>query len=85
MAFIGRNGKEQRQPEIFAAAKELRSKYKKVGAIGYCYGGWACFRLAAKGQNLLDCVSVAHPSLLSKDEIDNLGVPVQILAPETVS
>lgn len=81
--FIGRNSKEIREPEIFACAKALKSQFKKVGAIGYCYGGWGCFRLAAKGNNLLDCVSVAHPSLLEKTEIDALGVPTQILAPET--
>jgi len=83
--FIGRNSKEIRSPEIFACAKALRASYKKVGAIGYCYGGWACFRLAAKGENLLDCVSIAHPSLLEKSEIDTLGVPAQIIAPETDS
>lgn len=81
--FMGRNSKDIRQPEIFACAKALRSEYKKVGAIGYCYGGWACFRLAAKGNNLLDCVSVAHPSRIEKSEIDALAAPTQILVPET--
>jgi dienelactone hydrolase len=81
-AFVGRNSKDIRGPEIFACAKALKSQYKKVGAIGYCYGGWACFQLAAKGNNLLDCVSVAHPSLLDKSEIDSLAVPTQIIAPE---
>ena len=82
-AFLGRHSKELRQPEIFGVAKELRSKYKKVGAIGFCWGAWACFRLAAKGNDILDAVSVAHPSLLEKSEIENLGVPTQIMAPET--
>jgi dienelactone hydrolase len=81
--FLGRHSKEIRSPEIFACVKTLKAEYKKVGAIGYCWGGWACFRLAAKGNNLLDCVSVAHPSRLEKSEIDVLGVPTQILAPET--
>ncbi|KGY15752.1 hypothetical protein PABG_11410 [Paracoccidioides brasiliensis Pb03] len=36
------NSREIREPEIFACAKALRQKsYKKVGAIGFCYGGWA--------------------------------------------
>ena len=80
---IGRNSKEIRFPEIEACAKELKSTHKKVGAIGYCYGGWACFQLGGKGKNLVDAISVAHPSLLTKEEIDNVDVPVQILAPET--
>jgi dienelactone hydrolase len=79
MAFIGRNSKEIRFPEIEKTTKELKSKYKKVGAIGYCYGGWAVFQLGAKGKNLVDCISTAHPSLLTKEEIDAVGVPVQIL------
>ncbi|KAI9662975.1 MAG: hypothetical protein M1821_008022 [Bathelium mastoideum] len=82
-AFIGRNSKQIREPEIFAVAKALKSQHKKVAAIGFCWGAWACFRLAAKGNNILDAVSVAHPSLLEKSEIENLGVPTQILSPET--
>jgi len=81
-AFMGRNSKEIRGPEIFAVANLLRARYKKVGAIGYCYGGWGVFQLGAKGKNLVDCVSAAHPSGLTKDEITSLGVPTQILAPE---
>ena len=30
----------------------------------------------------MDCVSTAHPSLLTKEEINEVGVPAQILAPE---
>lgn len=44
-AFLTRNSREIREPEIFAAAKELRGKYGKVGAVGFCWGGWAAFRL----------------------------------------
>ena len=32
--------------------------------------------------NLVECISAAHPSLLTKEEIDEVGVPVQIIAPE---
>ena len=83
MDFIGRNSKQLRRPEILAAAKELKLKYNKVGAIGYCYGGWAVFQLGEKGNNLVDCISTAHPSFVDKREIEMLGVPIQILAPET--
>lgn len=82
--FLARNSKETREHEIFACAQALRSKYKKFGAIGFCFGGWAVFRLGAKSYNppLVDCISTAHPSKLELDEIENVGVPVQILAPE---
>lgn len=40
MAFLGRNGKDVRFPTIAAVAKDLKKEYKKVGAIGFCYGGW---------------------------------------------
>ena len=46
-----RHPKEKRFPEIEAAAKALKQEhgFKKVGAIGYCWGGWAVFQLGAKG------------------------------------
>jgi dienelactone hydrolase len=62
-----------------------------VGAVGFCYGGWAVFRLGDRAYNndneekttkLVDCISTAHPSWLEKEEIEKVGVPVQILAPE---
>lgn len=81
--FLGRNSKETRTLELVECARILRSKYKKVGAVGFCWGGWAVFELGAKKYNgLLDCISTAHPTLLQKEEIANVGVPVQILAPE---
>ncbi|KAK5692852.1 hypothetical protein LTR97_010328 [Elasticomyces elasticus] len=82
MAFVGRHSREIREPEIFDCAKKLRAEYKKVGAIGYCYGGWAVCRLGAEGNNLVDCVSMGHPSMLIKEDLDGVTVPIQILAPE---
>jgi dienelactone hydrolase len=79
--FIGRNSKEIRFPEIKANAQELKKQYKKVGAIGYCYGAWAVFKLGGD-PSLIDAVSGAHPSLVVKEELDGLKVPVQIIAPE---
>lgn len=81
--FTTRHGKEIRGPEIFACARVLRAKYAKVGVVGYCWGAWGCLQLGAKGNDLVDCVSVAHPSFFTTSEIDALGVPVQIIAPET--
>ncbi len=41
-------------------------------------------QLASGAHNpaLVDCIAFAHPSLLEKSEIDEISVPVQILAPE---
>jgi len=80
-AFIGRNSKDIRWPEIKQHAKTLKSQYTKLGAIGFCYGGWAILKLAAD-PSLMDAVSAAHPSLLEKSEMDAVKVPVQFLAPE---
>jgi dienelactone hydrolase len=81
---VKKNSREIREPEIFDCTRALRQKYKKVGAVGFCYGGWAIFRLGAKEHQppLVDCIMVGHPSLLTKKDIDEVTVPVQILAPE---
>lgn len=81
-AFIGKHNKTVREPEITAIAQHLKTQFPKVGAIGFCYGGWAVFRLGANPA-VIDAVSTAHPSLLEPSEIEGLKVPVQILAPET--
>lgn len=82
--FLKKNARDIREPEIFECTRALRAKYKKVGAVGFCYGGWAVFRLGAKEHQppLVDCISTGHPSLLTKKDIDEVAVPVQILAPE---
>lgn len=82
--FVQRHTREIREPEIFEAARTLKQKYKKLGATGYCFGGWAVFRLGAKEHQpaLVDCITAGHPSLLTKQDIDEISVPVQILAPE---
>src|SRR6266536_1168170 len=80
--LVSRNSKDIRQPEIFECARALRARYKRVADVGFCYGGWAICRLGAKGNNLVDCVSTAHPSLLEKSEMEKIGVPIQIMAPE---
>ena len=83
-SFMQKNARDVREPEIFECARALRTQYKNVGAVGYCYGGWAVFRLAAKEHEppLVDCITTGHPSLLTRKDIDEVSVPVQILAPE---
>jgi dienelactone hydrolase len=87
-AWGERNSKEKRWPSILSAAKELRSKYNRTASLGFCYGGWSSFCLASKELNppnqepLVNCISIGHPTWLTKEEIDAVAVPVQIVAPE---
>lgn len=83
--FRKRNDREIREKEIFACARELRAKYAKLGAVGYCFGGWAVLRLGAAEHKtpLVDCIVCAHPSWIIAADFDTYGtVPVQFLAPE---
>lgn len=83
--YLTRNSREVREPEIFACAKALREQgFEKVGAIGFCYGGWAVFRLAGAKEKLVDCVTAGHPSMLTKEDVEGVraDVAVQVLAPE---
>lgn len=81
-AFLKRNSKDVRGPEIIRFAESLKSSYSRIGAIGYCYGGWAVFHLGSNSKSLVDCISTAHPSMLEKQDIANVNVPTQIIAPE---
>ncbi|KAI0106382.1 dienelactone hydrolase [Nemania sp. FL0031] len=80
------NSREIRGPEMIACAKALKGElgFKRLGAIGFCYGGWAVCYLASseRGTPLVDAISMAHPSWLVKEDIANLLVPTQVLAPE---
>ncbi|KAF5232148.1 hypothetical protein FANTH_13145 [Fusarium anthophilum] len=68
--FMARNSKEVRGPEIFNFAATLWSQYNRVGAVGFCWGGWAVFKLGARSSDgLVNYISTAHPSLLEKSEV----------------
>lgn len=72
-----------RLPAMLAFARLLRGRHSKIAAVGYCWGGKAAICLAANDQSgLLDCISVAHPSAITKKEVLDICVPVQILSPE---
>lgn len=38
--------------------------------------------MGSRENKLVDAISTAHPSLLTKEEVDAISVPVQILSPE---
>ncbi|KAK4950275.1 hypothetical protein LTR10_011256 [Elasticomyces elasticus] len=80
-AWLARNSREKRWPEVKACAQALKAQYSKVAAVGYCWGGWACFQLAAD-PSLVDAIATAHPGLFDKNDVDAVKVPVQLIAPE---
>jgi dienelactone hydrolase len=85
-SFSKNNTREIRAPEMEACAKALKAElgFKRVAAIGFCYGGWAVCHLGSKEREpgLVDAISMGHPSMLVREDIDKLVVPIQILAPE---
>lgn len=60
--IMERNSREAREPEIFGCARALREKYKTVGAIGYCYGGWAVVSISRSSFLPLSGVFRKHTS-----------------------
>ncbi|KAI1187468.1 putative hydrolase [Nemania serpens] len=80
------NSRQVRAPEMEACARALKSThgFKRLGAIGFCYGGWAVCHLGSREREpgLVDAVSFGHPSWLIRSDIENLVVPIQLLAPE---
>ncbi|KAI1426088.1 dienelactone hydrolase [Xylaria sp. FL1777] len=84
--IVKTQSREIRGPEIVACARTIKAElgFKRLGAVGYCYGGWGVCHLASREQEILfvDAISIAHPSWLVKKDIENIAVPVQVLAPE---
>lgn len=79
--FSARNARGVREPEMFAAARAVKGMgYARVGAVGFCYGGWGVLRLGAEG--LVDAVVCGHPSWVVEGDWEGVGVPVMVLAPE---
>jgi dienelactone hydrolase len=83
--FIAFNSKEKRFPQILAVAEALKKDYKNLFVIGYCWGAWGAFMLAAK-PGFITAVSVNHPSKLEiPGDLENLKSPALIVAPYTDS
>jgi dienelactone hydrolase len=63
--------------------KELRSKYSKVAASGYCWGGYYSIRLA-QHDDLIDTAIASHPSLVAvPEDIEPIRKPVFFVCAET--
>ena len=81
--FAAQNTTEKRFPQMLAMAEHLRSQYKRVFVIGYCWGAWGGCMLAAK-PGLIDGLSLNHPSRLEiPGDLERLLAPTLIVAPYT--
>ena len=73
----------QVDPVVDACIIELREKYgcKKVGAVGYCFGGKYVVRHLQDGK--FDAGFTAHPSFVEEAELKDMRGPLSIAAAET--
>lgn len=75
-------------PIVDAAISYLRKEknIKKIGAVGYCFGGKYVVRYlgasSVKGGGI-DVGYTAHPSFVDEDELAAIGGPLSISAAET--
>ncbi|KAJ9144102.1 Alpha/beta-hydrolase [Pleurostoma richardsiae] len=76
--------KEYVDPIVVQAIKALKEEYgaKKVGALGYCFGGKYVCRHYKSG---IDVGYIAHPSFVEEDELASISGPLSIAAAETDS
>ncbi|XP_006461676.1 hypothetical protein AGABI2DRAFT_193078 [Agaricus bisporus var. bisporus H97] len=56
------------------------NKYENMGAVGYCFGGACCARLAAT--DAVDTVVICHPGNFSLKLIDKFIIPVSFVCAE---
>jgi len=69
---------------IAATIKHMREDLgvKRIGTVGYCFGGKYVARFLAKGKGV-DAGFMAHPSSMQNDEIEAISSPLSIGAAET--
>lgn len=72
----------QHHDEIHAVLKELKSKYPKIAASGYCWGGFYSIRLATH-EDKVDCAIASHPSLVEvPKDIEDVKKPILFVCAE---
>ncbi|KAF9786024.1 dienelactone hydrolase [Thelephora terrestris] len=52
-----------------------REGFKKIGALGYCWGGKVVIMGALTEGNPLDAISIVHPAMISSKDAEGLSVP----------
>ncbi|KAE9404070.1 dienelactone hydrolase endo-1,3,1,4-beta-D-glucanase [Gymnopus androsaceus JB14] len=64
----------------FIATLQTEKNYKKLGAVGYCYGGAMAVKLAST--DLFNSVVICHPGPVSEQEISAIKVPSSFVCAE---
>ncbi|KAL5334740.1 dienelactone hydrolase [Aspergillus crustosus] len=69
-------------PVVEATIKHLRQDLgvKRVGSVGYCFGGKYVTRFLKPGK--VDVGYIAHPSFITEEELAAIGGPLSICASE---
>lgn len=70
-------------PMVEKSIKHLQEKgFKKIGAVGYCFGAKYVVRFMPKGKGI-DVGFLAHPSFVEESELSAINGPLSIAAAET--
>ncbi|KAA8917254.1 hypothetical protein TRICI_000592 [Trichomonascus ciferrii] len=81
--WLPNHGVEVSKPicdKVLEAIKaELKPKF--IGAAGYCYG--AKHAVMYSGTKTVDSIAIAHPSMITEDEVKAIKTPICISAAET--
>ncbi|KAJ4142106.1 hypothetical protein NW754_014897 [Fusarium falciforme] len=69
-------------PIVEQSLQTLRGKYKckTIAVAGYCFG--AKYAVRALGSSNIDAAFIAHPAMISKEELENVKGPLAIAAAE---
>jgi dienelactone hydrolase len=77
--WLSKHPPERVDSIVEATIKEMRERYgvKKIGAVGYCFGGRYVVRFLAKDKGL-DAGFAAHPSLVESSEFEAVTGPLSL-------
>jgi len=79
--FAGTAGIPASTAKLVDFANVLKSEgFKKVGALGYCWGGKVVIVGALKEDSPLDAISSVHPYALSSEDAEGLSIPIGLFA-----
>ncbi|KAJ5105717.1 hypothetical protein NUU61_003064 [Penicillium alfredii] len=72
----------QTEPIIDAVLQEMRQNLgcKRIGGVGYCFGGKYVCRYLKSGEKKLDVGFMAHPTMLEAEELGSIQGPLSIAA-----
>jgi len=80
--WVGKHQPDIVTPILEASIKGLKEEYgvKKIGAVGYCFGGKYVIRFLGNGG--IDAGFVAHPSMVEDSEVEAVKGPLSLACAE---